>query len=154
MRSSDLQQQQLRNEVACLNQALQAKEHVIRYTALVCCCLGGTFFFYYLNLLEEFKKCIYIMSKATQWQHIIVWMKPMTAKQTNTEDLFITLPFKLTEEKTVVIANTSIIIVLFITTGLWRSVWPLGVLQVWHLSDRNWRTSSSSFTVLKPVRHT
>ncbi|XP_053492842.1 centrosomal protein of 63 kDa isoform X2 [Ictalurus furcatus] len=30
VRSSDLQQQQLRNEVACLNQALQAKEHVIR----------------------------------------------------------------------------------------------------------------------------
>lgn len=40
VRSSELQQQQLRNEVARLNQALQAKEHIIRYTLLKCSCLA------------------------------------------------------------------------------------------------------------------
>lgn len=46
VRTSELQQQQLRSEVARLNQALQAKEHVIRYTALALCCVAGTFFFF------------------------------------------------------------------------------------------------------------
>lgn len=55
MRSSELQQQQLCSEVARLNQALQAKEHVIRYTALTCCCLAGTFFYLFEKIyFKEF----------------------------------------------------------------------------------------------------